>query len=50
MDEMAEWCGPGGALLTDPELDPDVLAVVGIPVGDVWAVATTSGLAGYRLG
>lgn len=50
MDEMAEWCGPDGALLPEPELDPDVLAVVGILVDDVWVVATTSGLAGYRVG
>lgn len=47
--ELPAWCDADGALLADPELDDDVLAVVGMPVGtDISVVATTSGLAGYR--
>ncbi|SDH40399.1 hypothetical protein [Agrococcus jejuensis] len=50
IEELAEWCSLDGARLTDPELDADVLAVVGIPVGDVRVVAMASGIAAYRIG
>lgn len=49
IDELVEWCGQDGTRLTDPVVDADVLAVVGIPVGDVRVVATSAGLAGYRV-